>query len=110
VVDDQRGSPTWTEDLAAALVGILARQAIGTFHATNEGSCTWYELAREICALAGANVPIERLSSAELARPARRPAFSVLDTSRLEQVLGHRLPHWRDALGRYLARPVAVNG
>jgi dTDP-4-dehydrorhamnose reductase len=110
VVDDQRGAPTWTEDLAGALLGLLQRQAIGTFHATNEGSCTWYEFACEICALAGANVPVARIRSADLARPAPRPAYSVLDTSRLAQVLGHRLPHWRDALGRYLARPVAVNG
>jgi dTDP-4-dehydrorhamnose reductase len=110
VVDDQHGAPTWTEDLAAALVGLLERQAVGTFHATNEGSCTWYEFACEICARAGAKVPIARIRSAELARPAPRPAWSVLDTSRLAQVLGHRLPHWRDALGRYLARPAVVNG
>ncbi len=110
VVDDQRGSPTWTEDLARALVGLLERQATGTFHATNEGSCTWYELAGEICALAGASVPLARIRSAELARPAPRPANSVFDTGRLKQALGRRLPHWRDALGRYLARPVAVGG
>lgn len=110
VVDDQRGSPTWTEDLAGALVELLAKQASGTIHVTNEGSCTWYELATEVCLLTGVRVPVMPISSAELARPARRPAHSVLDTSRLAQVLGHRLPHWRDALGRYMARPVAVDG
>ena len=102
VVDDQRGSPTWTHDLAEALVGLMERDATGTFHATNEGSCTWHEFASEICRLSGADVPVARISSAELARPARRPAFSVLDTTRLAQVLGRRLPHWRDALTRYL--------
>ncbi len=110
VVDDQRGAPTWTEDLAGALVGIMEKSLTGTVHATNEGSCTWHEFACEICALAGVNLTVARLSSAELARPARRPAFSVLDTSRLEMVLGRRLPHWRDALARYLAQPASVNG
>ncbi len=108
VVDDQRGSPTWTQDLAGALVQCMVKGAVGTFHATNEGSCTWHEFAVEICALAGANVTVSCLSSAELARPARRPSYSVLDTSRLQQVLGHPLPHWRDALARYLAQPAPV--
>jgi len=110
VVDDQRGSPTWTHDLAEALVGLMERDAHGTVHATNEGDCTWHEFACEICRLAGADVDVARLSSAELARPARRPAFSVLDTGRLERLLGRRLPHWRDALARYLAEVAAVNG
>jgi len=110
VVDDQRGSPTWTHDLAGALVGLMERGATGTVHATNEGDCTWHEFAREICRLAGADVDVARISSAELARPARRPAFSVLDTGRLEHLLGRRLPHWRDALARYLAEVAAVNG
>ncbi len=110
VVDDQRGAPTWTEDLAGGLVGIMEKSVTGTVHATNEGSCTWHEFACEICALASVNLAVARLSSAELARPARRPAFSVLDTSRLEMVLGRRLPHWRDALARYMAQPASVNG
>ncbi len=110
VVDDQRGAPTWTEDLAGGLVGIMEKSVTGTVHATNEGSCTWHEFACEICALAGVKLAVARLSSAELARPARRPAFSVLDTSRLEMVLGRRLPHWRDALARYMAQPASVNG
>jgi len=108
VVDDQHGSPTWTGDLAGALIGLMERGAEGTFHATNAGACTWHEFAVEICALAGARVSVARTTSAELARPARRPAFSVLDTSRLQQLLGHSLPHWRDALARYLAQPAPV--
>ncbi len=110
VVDDQRGSPTWTHDLAGALVSLMEQGVAGTFHATNEGSCTWHEFAVEICRLCGADLPVARISSAELARPARRPAFSVLDTSRLEQALGRRLPHWRDALTRYLHSVAATNG
>jgi dTDP-4-dehydrorhamnose reductase len=108
VVDDQRGSPTWTEDLAWAIVGLMECQAAGTFHATNEGACTWHEFASEICAQVGATVEVARISSAQLARPARRPAFSVLDTGRLEQVLGRKLPHWRDALARYVSASTAT--
>jgi len=110
VVDDQRGSPTWTEDLAGALVGLMERGAEGTFHATNEGACTWHEFAVVICALAGATVPVGHISSADLARPAKRPAFSVLDTTRLQRALGRALPHWRDALTRYLAQPAPIKG
>jgi len=109
VVDDQRGSPTWTEDLAQALMELMERGAAGTFHATNGGECTWHEFAREICALVGAHVEVARQSSAQLARPAKRPAFSVLDTTKLEQAIGHGLPHWRDALARYVARPVIAH-
>jgi dTDP-4-dehydrorhamnose reductase len=110
VVDDQRGSPTWTEDLAPALVELMDKAATGTFHATNAGDCTWHEFACEICAQAGARVEVARRSSAELARPARRPANSVLDTSLLERTLGHGLPHWRDALARYVGQPVGATG
>jgi len=109
VVDDQRGSPTWTVDLAGALVALMQANASGTFHATNAGDCTWHEFACEICALSGARVEVMRQSSAQLARPAKRPAFSVLDGSKLAQTLGHELPHWRDALARYVAQPVGAS-
>ena len=108
VVDDQRGSPTWTEDLAAALVELIARDITGTVHVTNSGDCTWHEFACEICAQVGVALDVARISSAQLARPANRPAFSVLDTSGLEPVMGRRLPHWRDALARYMAQPMAA--
>jgi dTDP-4-dehydrorhamnose reductase len=110
VVDDQHGSPTWTEDLAGALVALMERSATGTFHATNAGDCTWHAFACEICAQVGASVEVARRSSAELDRPAKRPAYSVLDTARLRQALGRELPHWRDALARYVAQPVGTPG
>ena len=106
VVDDQHGSPTWTADLASVLLALMERREFGTLHATNDGACTWHEFACEICRQAGADVNVARMSSAELARPARRPAYSVLHTGWLEHVLGRRLPHWRDALTRYLAQSV----
>lgn len=105
VVDDQHGAPTWTEDLAGALVGLMEARAFGTFHAVNDGECTWHEFAEAIVRLSGANVAVARQSSAQLQRPAKRPAWSVLHTGYLERVLGRKLPHWHDALTRYLAQP-----
>ena len=110
VVDDQRGSPTWTEDLGAVLVELMERGVTGTYHATSAGDCTWHEFAGEICGQLGARVEVARRSSADLARPAKRPAYSVLDTGQLRQALGHELPHWRDALARYVAQPVGATG
>jgi dTDP-4-dehydrorhamnose reductase len=109
VVDDQHGAPTWAEDLAPALVELMERDVTGTIHATNSGACTWYEFAREICAQLGARVEVTRRSSADLGRPAKRPAYSVLDTNMLRRALGRELPHWRDALARYVAQPVEAS-
>lgn len=106
VVEDQHGAPTWTEDLAGALLGVMDARAFGTLHATNGGECTWYEFAVEICRLTGAGIEVARQSSAALARPAPRPEWSVLHLGSLERVLGRPMPHWRDALERYLAQPV----
>jgi dTDP-4-dehydrorhamnose reductase len=103
VVDDQRGSPTWTVDLAEALVRLIAADGAGTFHVTSSGSCTWYELARELLAHEGLDVPLEPIDSATLARPAPRPSYSVLSNQRYEEVTGHVMPDWKDAVHRYLA-------
>jgi dTDP-4-dehydrorhamnose reductase len=103
VVDDQRGSPTWTQDLARALVRLVEAAEFGTYHCTNSGDCTWHELAEHVVARARADVPVERTTTAALARPAPRPAYSVLDGSWCEHVTGLRMPHWKDAVDRYLA-------
>jgi dTDP-4-dehydrorhamnose reductase len=110
VVDDQRGSPTLTSDLAVALATLMDRGASGIFHVTNSGECSWHDLAVAACEDAGVRAEIGRLSSAELARPARRPAYSVLDTQRYTQAAGAAMPGWRDALRRYLAAKDAIQG
>jgi dTDP-4-dehydrorhamnose reductase len=109
VVDDQRGSPTWTHDLAAALVRLVAASEFGTYHCTNGGDCTWHELAGHVIRRAGHDGPVERITTAALARPAPRPAYSVLDGSWCEHVTGHRMPHWKDAVDRYLGSALAAN-
>jgi len=102
VVSDQEGCPTYAEDLAGAILGLVERGACGVVHATNAGATTWFELAREIVRLAGADVAVTPVATAEAPRPARRPRRSTLDSSRLAARLGAPLPDWRDALGRYL--------
>jgi len=79
VVSDQVGSPTYARDLAEALVRLIQQELTGTFHLTNSGACSWYDFRREILRRSGfGNTPVLPISSQELGRPARRPAYSVL--------------------------------
>lgn len=95
VVDDQVGSPTYAGHLAAAVDEALRRGVgPGLYHMAGSGYCSWYELAREVVALAGIPVRVEPISSAELGRPARRPAFSALASERPVP----RLPHWAEGV------------
>ena len=112
VVDDQRGSPTWTQDLAEGLALLMESGHYGTFHCTNAGDCTWFDLAAHALQRAGLSVPLERTDTASFPRPARRPAYSVLDHQAFEAVTGHRMPHWHDAVDRYLQSrvPAAAGG
>jgi dTDP-4-dehydrorhamnose reductase len=102
VVNDQRGSPTFTLDLASALVELCRNQARGIVHATNRGECTWYDFAKEIVRQAGLPAEVKPVTTAEFPRPARRPAYSVLSPKSL-QARGIQMPDWKDALRRYLA-------
>ncbi len=102
VVDDQRGAPTYTHDLAEALVDFLNIQDYGVYHYTNSGETTWYNFTLEIFKLLGIKTKVIPCTTAEFPRPARRPAYSVLDLSKTEQVLGKKTPTWQDGLKRYL--------
>jgi dTDP-4-dehydrorhamnose reductase len=101
VVDDQKGCPTFTYDLAPALARLPEVASPGTYHLANRGACTWYEFAAEILRRSGASVPLKRTTTLELNRPALRPGYSVLDTSKAVLALGADLPTWQDALARY---------
>jgi dTDP-4-dehydrorhamnose reductase len=104
VVDDQRGSPTMTLDLAAALLDLAASGATaGIYHACNEGVVSWHGFAVEILRQAGIDVEVGTMQSAALDRPAARPAWSALDCQELTAIRGRPLPPWQDALARYLA-------
>lgn len=102
VVDDQTTSPTSTRDLAAALREVAVSGRHGTWHRTSSGSCTWFELAQAIYEEAGLDVDLAPTTSAELERPAPRPAYSVLSNRHAELSGLTPLPHWRDGLRRML--------
>ena len=102
VVNDQRGSPTFTPDLASALVQLCRKSASGIVHVTNSGDCTWFEFATEIVRGARLQTVIKPVTTAEFPRPARRPAYSVLSPASL-RAYDVQMPPWQDAVRRYLA-------
>ena len=101
VVDDQRGCPTFVGDLVAAVRGFVdADMPKGLWHVAADGDCTWADFAEAIFAEAGLSCGVRRITTAELERPAARPAYSVL---RSERVGAPVLPHWRDGLRACIA-------
>src|SRR5207248_11591987 len=100
VVDDQRSAPTYVGHLALATRELLDRP-FGTWHLAAAGDCTWAELAEAIFEEAGLSTRVRRISTAELGRPAPRPAYSVLESERPD---APRLPHWREGLRDCLRR------
>lgn len=103
VVNDQRGRPTSAEHLASATLSLLDGGATGTWHVTDGGECTWFELASEVVRLTGAACRVLPCTTAEFPRPAPRPAYSVLDVSATETLLGP-MPDWRTNLADVVAR------
>lgn len=103
VVNDQKGSPTYSADLAAHTRTMIAAGCRGTYHVTNSGSCTWYDLASNALAWAGMeNVPITPVSTSEFPRPAPRPANSVLSNARLERDGLPAMRPWQSAAKEYV--------
>lgn len=112
VVCDQVGSPTWTGDLANAIVQLSQQinpEIAGIYHYTNSGVTSWYDLAVAIFEEAkplGFPLKIQRvvpISTAEYPTPARRPAYSVLNTQKISTILGTYPPHWRQSLRKMLS-------
>ena len=101
VVNDQRGCPTYAVDLSRAIIALCRNQATGIVHVTNAGECSWFEFAREIVKGGGLATEIRPVSSQQMARPAPRPAYSVLSPKSLQRY-GVTVPKWQDALQRYL--------
>ena len=109
VVADQRGSPSYAPDIAAAIVA-LAKQGGpgGIFHLAGAGAATWYEVAVQTMRAAGRSIPVDAITTAEYPTPAKRPANSVLDTTKIASVHGIRLPPWQDGVQRCVARLLAA--
>ncbi|MFU8858234.1 MAG: dTDP-4-dehydrorhamnose reductase [Deferrisomatales bacterium] len=117
VVADQVGCPTYTEDLARALVTLLAlvptshgtgnrAPPYGIYHFSNEGSCSWHGFALEITARLRERGPVRAravlpISTAEYPTPARRPPYSILSKQKYITATGQPVPHWKDGLTRY---------
>jgi dTDP-4-dehydrorhamnose reductase len=101
VVNDQRGCPTYSVDLARAIIDLCHRNARGILHVTNAGDCSWFEFAREIVTEAGSATEVRPVNTQQMPRPAKRPAYSVLSSKSLDR-WGITLPPWQDALRRYL--------
>jgi dTDP-4-dehydrorhamnose reductase len=104
VVHDQTGSPTYTRDLAQWSLQLAQREAGGIFHAVNGGQASWCDLACESVSLAEAQCRVNPVTSAQWQQKAKRPSFSVLDTSRLTRATGIVPRSWPQALREYLYR------
>ena len=102
VVDDQTGSPTYTKDLSKLLCDMIVTEKYGVYHATNEGFFSWAEFASEIMKLSGAQAKIIPVTSEEYKSVAKRPSNSRLSKKSLDNNGFGRLPHWKNALERYL--------
>ena len=110
VVNDQRGSPTYAPDLAEALRQLGRLDVGGIMHVTNSGECTWYEFAGEIVWLAGLDVPVQPVTTAEFPRPAKRPAYSVLDNRRFVETVGRPLRPWQEAIREFITKGTCRGG
>ena len=102
ITGDQFGSPTYTADLAPLLCDMIETEKYGTYHATNEGICTWAEFAAEIFRQASMEVQVTPRAAAERPSKAQRPCNSRMSKASLDKAGFCRLPVWQDALGRYL--------
>lgn len=108
VVSDQVGTPTYAADLAAAIVHVLADDCVaektGIYHFSNEGICSWYEFAQEIMRLSGEKCKVNAIATADYPTKAHRPAYSVLDKTKIKEKFGVSVPEWKEALGRMMKR------
>ena len=100
VVADQVGTPTYAGDLADAMLKILAHPvwAPGIYHFSNEGVCSWYDFARKIMEIGGRTCMLHPITTDEYPTRATRPAYSVLDKTKIKQVFGLRIPAWEESL------------
>lgn len=108
VVADQVGTPTYAADLAQAIVDIMASEERieheGIYHFSNEGICSWYDFATEIVRLGGKDCKVNPVTTAEYPTKTRRPAYSVLDKTKIKKILHVRVPEWKEALQRMMSK------
>jgi dTDP-4-dehydrorhamnose reductase len=110
VVTDQVLSPTFTADLARKTRELIEHDAVGLFHLTNAGECSWFEFARGAFEIAGVEAKMEPVDSAQFKQRARRPSYSALATTRLGEIGLSPMRPWREALGEYLREKEMIQG
>jgi dTDP-4-dehydrorhamnose reductase len=103
IVADQKGRPTYAKDLAIATLKMIeaidaGKTIKGVYHFANTGETTWFDFAAKIKAIAGLTCALNPIETKDFPTPAKRPAYSVLDTSKIEEALSLSIPHWEDAL------------
>ena len=101
VIFDQIGSPTYAKDLAHAISLIIERNMLnqqGIYHYSNEGVCSWFDFAKEICELSGHNCNITPIHSQDYPSKVTRPHYSVLDKTKFKETFGIPVPYWKDSL------------
>ena len=111
VVNDQFGSPTYAGDLAEAVLRVLTAPTFhpGIYHYTDDGVCSWYDFARHIFRVAHPTCIVRPIPTADYPTPAARPAYSVLDKTRIRQTYGVSIPRWQDSLDRCLQHLLSNN-
>lgn len=99
VVFDQTGTPTYAKDLAEVITVILTKPVIGTYHFSNEGVCSWFDFTKMIAEYAGENnCDVQPCHSEEFPSKVKRPAYSVLDKTKMKEFYGIKIPYWTDSL------------
>jgi len=108
VIEDEVGCPTYTLDLARAILALCATEAYGTYHAVNTGACSRYGFARAILRFAGHDTPVVPCTSAEFPMKAKRPMRCELDVSKIEDTIGQKMRPWQEALEDYMDRRTKI--
>lgn len=102
VVNDQKGTPTSTVDLARVIIKLIENKSYGLYHCTCKGECTWYDLTKEIFRLKDIDTEVIPCTTDEFPRPAKRPKYSVLRNLALENSIGDITRSWEESLEEYL--------
>ncbi len=104
VVNDQRGNPTYAEDLAHHILKIILTDEYGIYHCTGAGECSWYDFACKIVECSGINCTVSPVTSDKINRAAKRPAYSSLDNMMLRATIGDGMRPWEEALQSFIKK------
>ncbi len=104
VVEDQRGNPTYAEDLAHHILKIILTDEYGIYHCTGTGECSWYDFACKIIEYSGIECTVSPITSDKIDRAAKRPAYSSLDNMMLRVISQDEMRHWQEALMSFIKK------